>query len=277
MSDSVLQSRQPIRINDRLILKIAIPFLSIFFLHLGCSCSLNVLLNSRVYYYNLLFNLALTTGLIFWVRKGVFWLNNNYQWKVNTAVRLLLQVSVNLILPITIVVLCCYFFGVLVGVPFRNVFRWHIELPVVALVLLIINAFYEVVFVLANNAGYEIKQKGAREPKMIMLKKGSELRRVPFRSIAYFNISNQNVYAVAFDGTKFLTDKSLDDLQSEAPNHFFRLNRQYMANFKAIDGFQKASHQKLSVRLYAKEEIATTISKNKAPRFKSWLQGLDSQ
>lgn len=104
-----------------------------------------------------------------------------------------------------------------------------------------------------------------------MLQRGGEFKLIAFYRLAYFHISHDNVFAVTFEGEKLLTNKSLDNLENEMPDYYFRLNRQFIVNFSAIKGFRKMPHQKLSVELAGKEKMEVIISKKKSPRFKSWI------
>jgi DNA-binding LytR/AlgR family response regulator len=67
------------------------------------------------------------------------------------------------------------------------------------------------------------------------------------------------------------TLEQLDKLLN--PEHFFRLNRQFIAHLSAIQEIHTYFNGKLKLELYPKATDEVVVSRDKAGTFKTWLEG----
>ncbi|MEE6188061.1 Sensory transduction protein LytR [Mycovorax composti] len=97
---------------------------------------------------------------------------------------------------------------------------------------------------------------------------------VPVKEFALFEIKNGVIYGYCENGKVYtLEERSLDELSQQLnPKYFFRTNRQFIVNKKAI---KEASHYfngklLLNISINLKEKII--ISREKAAEFKKWME-----
>jgi len=96
---------------------------------------------------------------------------------------------------------------------------------------------------------------------------------VKIEDIALFHLEHELVTLVTFNKTTYHPGKSLDELEGLVSDGFFRVNRQYLVNRKAIINVSSLFSRKLSLSVSVPVKESITISKEKAPLFLKWLSG----
>ncbi|MFT3827803.1 MAG: LytTR family DNA-binding domain-containing protein [Chitinophagaceae bacterium] len=92
-------------------------------------------------------------------------------------------------------------------------------------------------------------------------------------NIAYFYIHFDTTYIVTFDKQKYDVNQSLDQVTSAvSPKQFFRVNRQYLVNFKAIKEVEHYFLRKLLVTLVIETPEKLLINKEKSRAFLTWME-----
>lgn len=96
---------------------------------------------------------------------------------------------------------------------------------------------------------------------------------VPVRleNIVLFYIEKETLYLMTFDRQHYYLKKSLEEAEQLCGEDFFRVNRQFLVNRKAIKDASHYVSRKLSVNLSVPFKEMITISKEKAPQFLAWL------
>lgn len=109
----------------------------------------------------------------------------------------------------------------------------------------------------------------------IMVKKGLEFVPLRLADVVLFYTENKIVFVLDKDGGKYLSDKTLGELEDELdPRLFFRANRQYIINFNFIKSYKVFEKLKLQVNLtLASIKRPIIISQETAPQFKRWVSG----
>jgi len=105
----------------------------------------------------------------------------------------------------------------------------------------------------------------------IVAKKGNEFLALELNEIAYFFTEHKIVFVRDCSGRQFIVDKNLGDLESTLDSQkFFRLNRKFIVQLKAIERFKP---DKGKIRIYLKPEMKEEIhvSKETAPEFRKWI------
>ncbi len=101
-----------------------------------------------------------------------------------------------------------------------------------------------------------------------------KLKSIEVSEIAYFFSSEGITFMVTHSNRQYSIDISLDNLMQQLdPMHFFRVNRQYLLNLKAIATvhvFPK-SRLKLVLNPAVKDEVFVSI--DKVVDFKKWMDG----
>ena len=92
-------------------------------------------------------------------------------------------------------------------------------------------------------------------------------------NIAFFYIRNDATSIMAFDKQEFALSQSLDQVAaSVSSKHFFRVNRQYLVNFKAIKEVEHYFLRKLYVKLIIETPDKLLINKEKSNSFLNWME-----
>jgi len=89
--------------------------------------------------------------------------------------------------------------------------------------------------------------------------------------IAVLYLQNEIVTLVTFNNSRYYPGKSLEELETMLGNDFFRANRQYLINRKAVVKASSLLSRKLSLAVNVEIEDIITISREKSAVFLKWL------
>lgn len=104
---------------------------------------------------------------------------------------------------------------------------------------------------------------------------GMQTKLMHDKDIAYFFIRNKMVYAVSFEAKRYSIDFSLDNLEKLLnPKKFYRINRQFIIQYKSILKMLPASKQRVELTLNPPAHTAAFTSFERTPNFKKWLTGM---
>lgn len=107
-----------------------------------------------------------------------------------------------------------------------------------------------------------------------LVKLGTRLLPVQVENIAYFQSTRGSTDIILQSGKKLVIDQTLEELQSALnPAHFFRLNRQFLAQIGSIDSIHQYFNGKLKVALKPISSEIVIVSREKARSFKNWIDG----
>jgi DNA-binding LytR/AlgR family response regulator len=95
---------------------------------------------------------------------------------------------------------------------------------------------------------------------------------VPTDTIALFYIKYTTSLIVCFDRQEYGVDYSLDTLQQTLPEQqFFRVNRQFLVNFRAVKEVEHYFARKLCVQLKIPFTQKLLVPRERASAFLRWL------
>jgi two-component system response regulator LytT len=110
------------------------------------------------------------------------------------------------------------------------------------------------------------------DPGAVLVYQKDRILPIAIGNIAFFYLKNGVVNLTTFEKKNYLINKSMEELGSLTEPLFFRANRQFLINRKAVlDAFSYLS-RKLLVTVCVPTEESITISKEKMPQFLNWLQ-----
>lgn len=90
--------------------------------------------------------------------------------------------------------------------------------------------------------------------------------------IAYFTINSGIVSAVTFEHKNYIIDEKLENIEVELNSDiFFRANRQFIVQRKAIQNLQLYFNGKLLLNVLPQPQEQIIVSKAKAPQLKKWM------
>lgn len=114
----------------------------------------------------------------------------------------------------------------------------------------------------------------AEYKKRFIIRLGEHIRTLAVENIAYCVSENKSTYARSFDGLSYPMDYNLDSLEQMLdPQHFFRINRQYLICLKAIKEMKMYSKARVIVKLDPPVKDLPIVSSERAADFKLWLGG----
>lgn len=90
--------------------------------------------------------------------------------------------------------------------------------------------------------------------------------------IAWFYTANEIVYGHTSDGRQYIMDFTMEQLELQLdPQMFFRANRQFIINRKAISEVDFYFNGRLSVKVKPEPNERILVSKARVPEFKGWM------
>ncbi len=105
-----------------------------------------------------------------------------------------------------------------------------------------------------------------------MIKQGQRLLAVETEEIAYFFTRNKISFIKTHDNRELMVDYTLDELEKMVhPRRFYRLNRQIIAQLRAIEKVNLYFNNKLKIQLRPAFDEEVLVSRIKAGDFKIWL------
>jgi DNA-binding LytR/AlgR family response regulator len=117
-----------------------------------------------------------------------------------------------------------------------------------------------------------IKKDNAQ--KRFLVRYGEKIKAVDVENIAYFFTQEGNLFFKTFDNHQYPLELSLDKLEPELEaSQFYRINRQFIINFKAIKEMYSYSKSRVKLELNPPCEIETIASTERSGDFKQWLTG----
>jgi len=115
--------------------------------------------------------------------------------------------------------------------------------------------------------------QGVKYKSRFVSKIGDKIKYIPVDLISYFFAEGKIVYAVTKNHEKHIIDQTLEMIAPLLdPEIFFRINRKIIAKIDAIESIEKYFNGRLLIKLRPElKEETTTISKEKAMSFRTWL------
>ncbi|RPH33303.1 MAG: DNA-binding response regulator [Bacteroidales bacterium] len=101
---------------------------------------------------------------------------------------------------------------------------------------------------------------------------GSKIKTVEVTDIAYFYALSKSTFFRTLSGHNYPCDLSLDRLAEIInPKSFFRVNRGYIVNLKAIAGMNLMSNRSIKLTLTPNTDEIVLVSISRLADFKKWL------
>jgi two-component system, LytTR family, response regulator LytT len=118
-----------------------------------------------------------------------------------------------------------------------------------------------------------IENKRKQTAASVLVYKQDKIIPVRFEEIALFFVDNEITRLITFDHKTYSINKTMENVEVISPDTFFRVNRQFLIQFRAIKEASQYFGRKLSLSLTIPFPETITVSKNKVPDFLSWLSG----
>ena len=117
-----------------------------------------------------------------------------------------------------------------------------------------------------------INEKDKVYQQRFVVSRRDKILSVKIEDIAYFEGEDRYVYLNRKDGTKYIIDYKLADLEELLdPSIFFRLNRSFIAHFESIEKITSMSKSRVKVDLKPSASRDIVVSSANTRSFKAWL------
>jgi DNA-binding LytR/AlgR family response regulator len=117
-----------------------------------------------------------------------------------------------------------------------------------------------------------ISKKEPEYKSRFMIAVGTRIKSIETNEIAYFYSEDKVTFLVTKDDHALPIDFSLDKLESMLhPKEFFRISRQVIVSFAAIDNVHTYIKGKLKLDLKPKNKFEVLVSGDRVTDFKEWL------
>lgn len=109
--------------------------------------------------------------------------------------------------------------------------------------------------------------------KRFSVKVGQHLKLINIDDIECFYSENKGTYLFTKEGRNYLLDTTLEQLENELePQQFFRINRKFFVNIKAIKDMVSYTNSRLQIKLNSFNEQDVIVARERVKDFKSWLE-----
>lgn len=132
----------------------------------------------------------------------------------------------------------------------------------------VLNYIVEVALILAD------KIKGAKKQyqKRFLVSSGQYIKSIAIEQVAYFVSDGRYSKMVTHSKERYLLDQSLESLMQKVdPNLFYRVNRQMIVSYEAIQKISVWSKSRVKLELLPATENDVIVSIDNSGGFKKWL------
>lgn len=117
-----------------------------------------------------------------------------------------------------------------------------------------------------------LSQRNKSYKARFLCKLGNKIKSVPSDSISYFYSKDKMTFLVDKNEQRFPVNNTLDEIdQLVDPDHFFRINRKFIAHFDSIAEIHPYFKGRLKLKLTPTIDDDIVVSTDKSPLFKAWL------
>jgi two-component system, LytTR family, response regulator LytT len=109
--------------------------------------------------------------------------------------------------------------------------------------------------------------------RTFLIKKGKEFQLISTDDISMFYTDNKLTFAYNNNGSKFLIQSTLIELESQLnAKTFFRANRQFLINRKYINKIKQLDEGRFEIIIDAVDSLHIDINQQKFSRLKEWIE-----
>ncbi len=106
----------------------------------------------------------------------------------------------------------------------------------------------------------------------LLIKRGQQLSYLKTENTAHCFADGKLCYAVDFNGTKYLLENNLSQLEEQLqPNNFFRINRNLLVNIDSVKKVHTWLGGRLKIEIAPTTNVETIVSRERVNGFKDWL------
>ena len=115
-------------------------------------------------------------------------------------------------------------------------------------------------------------QKPTTYQQRFIVTSGEKIKSVSIGDVAYFFGQKKYVFLITQDNRRHIIDYTLTQLEDLLdPQQFFRINRQFIVHFPAIQQMYSYSKSRIKIELEPTPDIEAIVSIDRSRDFKAWL------
>jgi DNA-binding LytR/AlgR family response regulator len=118
----------------------------------------------------------------------------------------------------------------------------------------------------------QLEQSSMPKERSLLIQRGEKILPIPYSDIAYFAIEHETTVIYTFAKERNFTTETLESLEGLCEPTFFRANRQFLVNRKAVLGASRHFNRKLLVQLSIPYKEPVLVGKLKLAEFLRWLE-----
>lgn len=117
-----------------------------------------------------------------------------------------------------------------------------------------------------------IEERSTKKGRSILVHRADKITPMKIDDVALTMLDEGISYIYTFSGERHQVDYSMDKLQDMLGPDFYRANRQFIVNFRAVKHISKYFSRKLLIKVSIKFDEQIIVSKAKASEFLRWLE-----
>lgn len=267
-----------ISINDRWMFLYLYPPLSILVVHIGNDNSFSALLQNPTYYTDLIFSMASSYLIGFYLRKVYRNINKHFNWGKDQKKIVLKALKFGVLLPTALIVSIEMLYLMAIEIDILGSSIFYLELPLIVVFCLLYNLIYLFQYdnAYAKVINKDLTEKNIQKNNTVIdhFAVGSGLKKkvVNKEDIAYFLVDNKLTFLITFAGNRHLIEYPLKELKAKfSETDFFLLNRQILANRRSIVSYTRTETRRLEIKLNPALKDDVFVAKSNAKQFTDWM------
>lgn len=235
-------------------------------------------------------------------------LDVRYGWSGNVFRRIAAQLGLGVGLPLVVALSGYVGYGRLYyqhNFDLSKSLFFKVDVPVAFLMLVLVNAYYSFIYLIHQVKTHQVNgharpaekapptpaaplpatppevtlpeatppeaAPGASAANVLLVNKGQKQHVVEVGQIAYLALEGELTTVRLFDNNTYWMSESLESLERKLPAAFFRVNRQCIVNFRAVQSFVTEKSGRLVLDVAPETDAPMVVSQRKAPEFRAWL------
>lgn len=251
-------------------------------------------ITTSYFYVDLLSGFLITFLLWEYLKRVVMFLDLRFEWFKETGLRLIFQLVLGFVVPSFFSFVLTYWYMKLIWNQDIFISQWlQNEFYVVQILLAFVNFYYFTYWLYLMNGKSTLSQISVQginkseiinvdvqkgegfelKSAVIEVPKGGKNYLMPVSDMAYAYVKDNYSYIKQINNETFVTSYSLEDLYGMLDNNnFFRVNRQFIVNRKALKSYSSIENGKIEVEIDPISKDKIIISQKRAKAFREWIR-----
>lgn len=122
--------------------------------------------------------------------------------------------------------------------------------------------------------GALIREENQSYQQRVLIRLPQKIKAIDVKDVAYFFIESRLTFMKLKDGKQYPIDFNLDQMEARLhPGQFFRINRQMIVTFEAIENMYTITKSRLKLELKPVSLHEVVVASDRMAQFRLWLTG----